>query len=98
MNKKFARFSFNQLVLLQYLLAHATEVLTVRQIARNTPLKSKILGGVLSSLSRTKFRGISLIEPLGKALDGGGLRWRLNTMVIDVAEAKKEVRRLLSTY
>lgn len=98
MNKKFARFSFNQLVLLQYLLTHATEVLTVKQMAKHTPLKSKILGGVLSSISRTKFRGISLIEPLGKAQDGGGLRWRLNTAIVDVNDGKKEVRRLLSTY
>lgn len=98
MNKKFARFSFSQLLLLQYLLAHAFEVLTVSQIAKHTPLKSKVLGGVLSSLSRTKFRGISLIEPLGRAQDGGGLRWRLNATLIDVNEAKKEVRRLLASY
>lgn len=98
MNNKLARFSFNQLVLLQYMLTHASGVLTVRQIAHDTPLHSKILGGVLSSLSRTKFRGISLIEPLGKAQDGGGLRWRLNSKIIDMAEARKEVRRLLATY
>lgn len=98
MNNKLSRFSFNQLVLLQYLLAKVNEVLTVKQIAKNTPLRSKILGGVLSSLSRTKFRGVSLIEPLGQAQDGGGLRWRINTQVLDVNEAKKEVRRLLSTY
>lgn len=93
-----SRFSYRQLALLAYMLANAASVLTVNQIAKHTSLKSKTLGGVLSSLSRTKFRGISLIEPLGKAQDGGGLRWRLNTTIIDVNEAKKEVRRLLATY
>lgn len=98
MKNKLTRFSFNQLVLLQYLLSQVDKVVTIKQMTQNTHLKSKTLGGVLSSLSRTRFRGISLIEPLGKAQDGGGLRWKLNNAVLNIVEAKKEVRRLLSTY
>lgn len=98
MNNRLSRLSYNQLVLLQYLMANSAKVLTIKQISKDTPLKSKVLGGVLSSLSRRRFRGISLIEPMGKARDGGGLRWRLNEKTLNLLEAKKEVRRLLSTY
>lgn len=98
MNKRLSRLSYNQLVLLQYLILHSTKVLTIKQISKDTPLRSKVLGGVLSSLSRSRFRGISLIEPMGKAREGGGLRWKLNTQTLNLEEAKKEVQRLLSTY
>lgn len=98
MKNKLSRFSYNQLLLLQYFLKHSGEVVTVKQIAKSTPLSSKALGGVLSSLSRTKFRSISLIEPMGKARDGVGLRWKLNNNIIDASSARKEVKQLLATY
>jgi len=98
MNNKLRRLSYNQLIILQYLLSRQGSVVTVAEIQKHTPLKQKALGGVLSSLSRTKFRGKSLIEPMGKALDGVGLRWKLNTDIIDVYQARKEVSSLLASY
>lgn len=98
MINKLKRLSYFQLVLLQYFLKHEGEIVTVAQIERHTPLEDKSLGGVLSSLTRTRHQGERLIEPLGKAMDGPGLRWKLNTSIIEVEEARREVRRLLATY
>lgn len=95
---KLAHFSFYQLVLLRYLLKNAGKTVTVKEISKHTMLEDKSLGGVLSSLSRTKYRGVSLLEPQGRAVDSSGLRWRLNTKAIEVEAAKKEVQRLLLTY
>ena len=98
MHNKIARLSYGQLVLLNWFLGHPKSYGTVEQLEKNTPLKSKSLGGVLSSLSRTKFRGISLIEPYGKATHGGGLRWKLSRAIGDITKTKREVRRMLATY
>lgn len=98
MLKKLARFSFYQLVLLRYFLNKSEQIVTVKELAKHTLLEDKSLGGVLSSLARTKYRGVALIEPFGRAIESTGLRWKLNTKIIDVEEAKKEVRRLLVTY
>ncbi|KKU20991.1 MAG: hypothetical protein UX38_C0009G0016 [Microgenomates group bacterium GW2011_GWC1_46_16] len=98
MQNKIARLSYNQLLLLAYFLQGGEKILTVRQMEAGTPLKKKVLGGVLSSLSRTRFRGISLIEPMGKAQDKVGLRWKLNTQILDLIKTKKEVARLLASY
>ena len=98
MLEKIKRLSYNQLVLLEYFLKHADEILTVSKIEKHTVLEDKSLGGVLSSLSRTKFDGERLLEPLGKARDGSGLRWRLNASSMDIEKDRKEVRRLLLTY
>jgi len=97
-HNKIARLSYGQLQLLSWFLAHPKSYGTVAQIEKNTPLKAKSLGGVLSSLTRTKFRGISLIEPYGRAITGGGLRWKLNEKIIDINKTKTEVRSLLATY
>ena len=72
--------------------------MTVNQLESKTKLTGKSLGGVLSSLSRTKFRSISLIEQVGRARDGVGLRWKLQTSILDVDKAKKEVNQLLKSY
>ena len=95
---KLSRLSYNQLVVLGWLAAHPAEFGEVRSLARATPLKSKSLGGVLSSLSRAKFRGLSLIEPWGRAKSGPGLRWKMNESLVKSGDIKKEVTRLLSQY
>ncbi len=74
------------------------KVVTVNQLEKKSKLKGKSLGGVLSALSRTKFRDISLIEPVGQAREGTGLRWLLNERLLNVSQAKIEVSKLLKTY
>ena len=74
------------------------KIVTARQLEKKVKLKGKSLGGVISSLSRTRFRDISLIEPMGKDLKGLGLRWLLNERVINISQAKKEVNRMLRSY
>ena len=98
MLNKLRRLSYNQLVVLSVFLVVVNKVLTVKEVEKKTKLKGKSLGGVLSALSRTKFRGLSLIEPVGKAKDGKGLRWMLNKKVLDVSKAKLEINKLLKTY
>lgn len=98
MKNKLKRFSRNQLIVLQAFLEHAGQVMTVRALEKETSFRGKSLGGMISSLSRTKFRSISLIEPVGASLDRSGLRWILNSSVIDVHEALIETKRLLHFY
>jgi len=97
-DKKIARLTYNQLELLAFFLKKPEAVLTVAEMEQATALKQKTLGGVLSSLSRTKFRDNSLIQPMGRAKNGVGLRWVLNKDIIDVYRAQLEVKRLLASY
>lgn len=97
MNTKLARLSYNQLKLLSYLISRSKAV-TIDDIERGTLLKGKALGGVLSSLSRTYYRGEAMIVPQGRAVDGGGLRWLLNRHAVEPNKAKEEVHRLLASY
>lgn len=98
MQGKLRRLSYNQLLVLGVFLSGSEKVWNVKNLERKSGLKGKSLGGVLSALTRTKFRGIRLIEPLGRSRDGTGLRWRLQKKSLNVAEAKKEVSSLLKTY
>ncbi len=98
MQNKLARFSYNQLLVLGVFLKLGSSVVTVEVLESKTSLKGKSLGGVISSLTRTRFRGISLIEPVGKAREGSGLRWALNSRLLNISQTKKEVLRLLKTY
>lgn len=95
---KLSRLSYNQLLLLSWFLKHPNEFGEVNKIAKETKLVSKSLGGVLSSLSRSKFRGIPMIEPWGRAKNGPGLRWKLSNTTHTMIDSKKEVQRLLSKY
>lgn len=95
---KLARLSHAQLSLLDWFVQHPDRYGTVGELAKKTKLKGKALGGVISSLARTKYRGLPLIEPWGRPELGTGLRWKINTKIGSLVEAKKEVARLLATY
>lgn len=101
MYEKLRRLSYNQLVILGCFLSSVKQnvkVLNLQDLEKKSGLKGKSLGGVLSGLTRTKFRNISLIEPLGKAREGHGLRWQLNDRVLDINKARKQVNNLLESY
>lgn len=95
---KLSRLSYGQLVLLLWFVQHPNKTGSVSELAKHTKIKGKALGGVLSSLSRTKYRGLPLIEPWGRAVDDTGLRWKLNKQLGSVVDAKKEIARLVATY
>jgi len=96
--KKIARLSYNQLVLLAVFLRRPAIIWTVKELAAGAGIKEKALGGVLSSLSRTKFRDLPLINPMGRSRDGVGLRWQLNINLLDLTATKREVAGLLRSY
>jgi len=98
MKNKIKRLTYNQLVVLQVFLACVGKAVTMAQIEKKTHLSGKSLGGVISSLSRTQFRSIPLIEPVGASLDRSGLRWMINDRILDVKETTTEIRRLLGFY
>ena len=98
MHEKLRRLSYNQLDVMLVFLVAKDKVVTVKKLEKETKLKGKSLGGVLSALSRTKFRNISLIEPVGRSRDGQGLRWQLNQRFSDISKSKQEVSKLLKTY
>ncbi len=95
---KLSRLSHAQLILLAWFVQHPDRHGTVSELSKKTKLKGKALGGVISSLARSKFRGIPLIEPWGRPDSGTGLRWKINNRLGSLIEAKKEVARLLAAY
>lgn len=95
---KLARLSYGQLVLLLWFVQHPNQTGSVSELSKQTKISGKALGGVLSSLSRTKYRGLPLIEPWGRAVGGSGLRWKLNNQIGSIKEAKNEIARLVATY
>lgn len=98
MLNKIKRLSYNQLLVLEAFLKKEGSVVTIGYLEKSTRLKGKSLGGVISSLSRTHFRSITLIEPVGADISGSGLRWILNDRILDGIAAKAEVARLLKLY
>lgn len=95
---KLARFSRSQLLLFSWFVAHPQKYATVGELSRASRLQGKSLGGVISSLARSKYRGVNLIEPWGRAEGEGGLRWRLNSRLGQVSVMQREIKRLLETY
>ena len=59
-------------------------------------LKGKSLGGIFSSLSRQKVGNESLILAWGRAEGGRGLRWKLNTKIIEVKKLKEIIKEVLA--
>lgn len=55
----------------------------------------KALGGVFSSLVRHKINGERLILPWGKSETGRGLRWKLNTKIINQQKLAQITKELL---
>ena len=98
MERKIARLSYKQLLLLSILLSRQGKIWEVKEIEKKTGLKHKVLGGVLSSLSRTKLKQKPLIEPMGKSRLGPGLRWRLNLEGGEIKKISRYVGQLLETY
>lgn len=98
MLNKIKRFSYNQLLVLNAFLKKGGKVVTISYLEKFTKIKDKSLGGVISSLSRTHFRNINLIEPVGADVSGSGLRWILNDRVLDGIKAQAEITRLLKLY
>lgn len=98
MDKKIARYSYNQLKVLLVFLNSASQAVTIDLLEQKVKIKGKSLGALLSSLSRTRFRNQSLILPVGKAPQTSGLRWLINTKIIDLKTTKKQVHQLLSTF
>ena len=73
MENKIKRFSYNQLLVLSAFLKKAGAVTTIAYLQKTTHLAGKSLGGVISSLSRTRFRNASLIEPVGADNSGSDI-------------------------
>lgn len=55
----------------------------------------KALGGVFSSLVRHKINGEHLIIPWGKSETGRGLRWKLNTKIVNQQKLAQITKELL---
>ena len=98
MKRKIAFFSLEQLQLLALLLEHGERPLGIQEISHKLKFKGESLGGLISSLTRNKFRGEPLIEPWGRDKGSVGMRWRFNSRSIEANIAKDEVNRLIAGY
>lgn len=93
---KIHRMSLSQLKALEVLAASKNGIIEANDSSRLVGLKGKSLGGIFSSLSRQKIGKESLILAWGRAEGGRGLRWKLNTKLIDQKELKKVIKEILS--
>lgn len=88
--------SFNQLKALEVLAASENGIIEANDSEKKLGMEGKHLGGVFSSLSRQKIGSENLILAWGRASGGRGLRWKLNTKVVDVVELRKVIKEVLS--
>ncbi len=88
--------SLNQLRALEVLVESKKGMIEANDSIKVVGLKGKNLGGIFSSLSRQKIGKESLILPWGRAEAGRGLRWKLNTKVVQVKELRSIIKEVLS--
>jgi len=89
------RLSYNQLKVLELLCKNKSGLLSSSASASDLGLTGKSLGGVFSSLSRQIIGGKPLVRPFGRGRQGRGLRWKLNTDLIEIAKLKRIVAEIL---
>lgn len=92
---KIYRMSLNQLKVLEVLAASKNGIIESDDSIKVVGLKGKNLGGVFSALSRQKIGKENLILPWGRSKAGRGLRWKLNTNVVEVKELKRIIKEVL---
>lgn len=93
---KIYRMSLNQLKALEVLVESKDGMIEAYDSIKLVGLKGKSLGGIFSSLSRQKIGKESLILPWGRSEAGRGLRWKLNTRVVEVKEFRSIIKEVLS--
>lgn len=96
-DRELSRMSKNQLLVLRAMIGKPEAIMTTRELAKKTGVVEKQLGGVLSSLTRKRLAGRSMLEIMGR--DGtAGLRFRLNSKAVTVVLAEKQVKVLIASY
>jgi hypothetical protein len=96
--EKLHRLSPNQLKALLELAKAEKGIIESTLSGQKIGVNGKPLGGLFSSLSRQKILGKNLIIPWGKASNGRGLRWKLNTELISLERLKEVINILLNDY
>jgi len=92
---KLHRMSLNQLKALEVLASSRDGIIEANESVKEVGLEGKHLGGVFSSLSRQKIGNEGLILAWGRAESGRGLRWKLNTKLVNQKELKKAIKEIL---
>jgi len=92
---KIYRLSLSQLKALAVLAASKNGIIEADDSVKIVGLTGKNLGGVFSALSRQKIGKENLILPWGRAESGRGLRWKLNTNVVDPKKLEKIIKEVL---
>lgn len=90
------RLSPNQLRALFLLAKSKDGIVSATTTSKELGKEGKALGGVFSALSRQVIDNQHLVLPWGKSADGHGLRWKLNTYLIDSKLLLKITSELLS--
>lgn len=96
-DRELSRMSKKQLLVLRAMLAKPEVIMTTRELAKKTGVVEKQLGGVLSSLTRKRLAGMSLVDIMGRD-NTAGLRFRLNSKAVTVVLAEKQVKALIVSY
>lgn len=93
---KIYRLSLSQLKALEVLAESKNGIIEANDSSKFVGLKGKGLGGIFSSLSRQKIGKENLILPWGRSKAGRGLRWKLNTNIVEVKELKRIIKEVLA--
>lgn len=94
---KIYRLSLSQLRALEVLVESKSGIIEADDSIKLVGLKGKSLGGVFSALSRQKIGKESLILPWGRTEGGRGLRWKLNTNVVEVKKLRQIIKEVLNS-
>lgn len=92
------RMSQNQLKALYLLATTKSGIISSNYSGKTLQINGKSLGGLYSSLSRQVFNQEHLIVPWGRALDGRGLQWKLNTKLISQNKLLEITKLLLNVH
>ncbi len=90
--KRLRKFTFEKLKVLAFLVNHSASLVSSKDIASGSGTANKELGGILSSLSRTKIDNEPIIIAVVRGQDSGMI-WRFN----ESAFPKEEVRKATKT-
>ncbi len=91
------RLSQSQLSALFLLSKSPNGIISSIETAQVVGKMGKALGGVFSSLSRQHIHDQPIVVPWGKAVNGRGLKWKLNTTLIQKDELFKVCSELLQS-
>lgn len=94
LENQFRRFTIEKLQVLHAIISHSSPVVSSEWVSTKANIKDRELGGVLSSLSRSKVDNEPLILPVARS-SSEGMIWRFNESIVSRKQANDLVEKIL---